>query len=66
MAHPASAASRFFPTLVANRLEIHSLDWHSTDLRHALRFDEDCPFFCYRAVDQSSTALSRRPLEATS
>lgn len=21
------------------------------DVRHALRFDEDCPFFCYRALD---------------
>jgi hypothetical protein len=47
---PRVGGDSFFPTwllTVSNPFARLAL----ADVRHALRFDEDCPFFCYRAVD---------------
>ena len=47
---PRVGGESFFPTwsrTVSNPFARLAL----ADLRYALRFDEDCPFFCYRALD---------------
>ena len=57
---PRVGGKSFFPTwllTVSNPFARLAL----TDLRHALRFDEDCPFFFYRAVEVFDST-TRRPL----
>jgi hypothetical protein len=47
---PRVGGDSFFPTWLLAVSNPHAR-LALADVRHAMRFDEDCPFFCYRALD---------------